>query len=988
MLQQQDQQKGPLKKKYIAILSPESKFPTSPKNRLPHPLSPSVKKASSDILEQVISARQVKNLQNIMTSEGYSSSIPFYVGDTSLVSSPIAASTRKNSMANLNLMVRELGDVAHMRSEGSQMHTLPEIPGLSRQGSIVDRSRMSEKEGRGVLLFKNMSQELRSRGSFDGRSEMAIKDVYPTAKGITAELKSVLSQEHDTCLDNFMKNLQVQEFTNVQALRLSNVLKVLEKGLGDQSSKDPIINQEIWKIVWIEVNKVQARYEEFLHLFEKALMNKKREDANSQLNIWQGFGYLVELSNLSGARTYLASDLGAPKKKLIEEVQKNIYNFKLNLKTQAQQLKSNRRVLECYELIEEHLKYFNEIYEREKDKCKVLSADNEKLRQKYKEFESKQETLKTEMVDLIDQKSHEYSNKMKHTLPGFQRRFFEQKIEDLEEQIQKLSLENRKLNETLKSYKEDKRFQGKDGSSKGSQEKAIQVNLYSETVIQSNRRNFASYLTESSLTHSGTKLSKSLTQAIINLIYSDKLTRDLCDDFERKPRKNLSGFVIEWFLRRFGLFAIAESFIKDFIFTLKSAKTPHDRNNVFLKLIGNDEVSRPKYKKAKKEKEYILDYKLIKQGFYNSNEAFKQFFRIIDLIKTMNYNDPKSFFSSGEYDSFLPDLSRQQDLINSTIAINTIQTIAKEDKYSFEEINEIAEEFDILQEFDLYERVEGEKLIDIDAIDHEGEGSQTLSVDAFVNFMLEKVMKRHISSFENVYTSLKANCGNTNEENITYDEFHAAFKKGDFEQSRSWRDDAFSEMMNDPNADRIPLSSLVINLIPSYLNENQVHDLKHGGGGVGKKDTSNSLKELDISPAGKGKSLVTSTDFSKTGLKQMTIRYDYPNLYSFKDSSLEGLCYYHYDLASSLTIIQEVYAMLEGSIKTEEKYNEGLQAIHDRFLLELSNFNERFTQAKENSYSQPLQKKELVNFIEHLWSRLRYLLSHTFRNQKGSRKSM
>jgi len=979
-----DQQKGPLKKKYIAILQPESRIVLSPKNKFSSPLSPvAARNTSSDILEQVISARQVKNVQSILTSEGYSPSIPFYSGDTSLAASPIAGS-RKNSMANIKLMTKEVNDLAHVRSEGSQLYTLPEIPGLSRQLSNADKSRVSDREGRSVLLFKGMSHEMRNRGSFDGRSELVIKDVYPSAKGITAELKSVLSQGFDSNLETSINNFQVQEFINVQAFRLSNVLKVLEKGLTDQSNKDAFVSQEIWKIVSIEMNKIKGKYEEFLHTFNQALMNKKKEDANTQLNIWQGFGYLIEMSNFLGAKETLPSDLKAPRKKLLEDVQKNIYNFKLNLKTQQQAKKTNKKVLECYERIEEHLIYFNEIYQREKDKCKILLTENENLRQKYKEFEFKQESLKTEMVDLIDQKSNEYSNKVKQTLPGFQRRFFEQKIEDLEEEIQKLSVENRKLNETLKSYKDDKRFHTKDSSSKGTQDKGIMVNSYSEPVVKASRRSFSSFLKDSTLTHSGTKLSKPLTQAIISLMYSDKLTKDLCDDFERKPRKSLSSFAIEWFLRRFGLFAIAESFLKDFVFTLKSAKKPHDRNNVFLKLIGNEEVNRPKYKKGKKEQDSLLDYKLIKKAFYDSSEAFKQFSRIIDLIKTMNFNDPKSYFSSGEYDPFLPDLSGQQDLINSTIAINIIQTIAKEDKYSFEEINDIAEEFDILQEFDLYERVEGEKLIDIDAIDHEGEGSHTLSVDAFINFMLDKIMKRHISSFENVYTLLKANCGNTNEENITYEEFHAAFKKGDFEQSISWRDSAFSDMMNDPSADRIPLSNLVLSIIPNYLNENQTQDSKYRG--ILKKETTTSLKELDTSP---GKSQITSSDFTKSPtIKQVVIKYEHPNLYEFKDSTLEGICYYHYDLTSSLTIIQEVYAMMENSIKTEEKYNEGLQAMHNRFLHELSNFNERFTQVKENSYSQPLQKRELVNFIEHLWSKLRYLLAHTFRNQKGTRKAM
>ena len=78
--------------------------------------------------------------------------------------------------------------------------------------------------------------------------------------------------------------------------------------------------------------------------------------------------------------------------------------------------------------------------------------------------------------------------------------------------------------------------------------------------------------------------------AIINQIYQEKFEADLMDDFEGRPRKNLREFCKEWFLCKFGFQTAAETFLRDFLKTLKSSVHLHPRYKTFGMLIGLTEA--------------------------------------------------------------------------------------------------------------------------------------------------------------------------------------------------------------------------------------------------------------------------------------------------------------------------------------------------------------------------------------------------------------
>lgn len=76
----------------------------------------------------------------------------------------------------------------------------------------------------------------------------------------------------------------------------------------------------------------------------------------------------------------------------------------------------------------------------------------------------------------------------------------------------------------------------------------------------------------------------------INQIYQEKFEADLVDDFEGRPRKNLKEFCKEWFLCKFGFQTAAETFLRDFLKTLKSSVHLHPRYRTFGMLIGLSEA--------------------------------------------------------------------------------------------------------------------------------------------------------------------------------------------------------------------------------------------------------------------------------------------------------------------------------------------------------------------------------------------------------------
>ena len=117
-------------------------------------------------------------------------------------------------------------------------------------------------------------------------------------------------------------------------------------------------------------------------------------------------------------------------------------------------------------------------------------------------------------------------------------------------------------------------------------DKGTQVNQYGGITADSKLVKLPSYLSSFELSVTGAKMKQDMTLCMVNLIFTDKMITDFADDYEKRPRLSLNSYLTEWFLKRFGLYSVAETIIKDFIVSLKYEAEKSDRIKVFNSLAG------------------------------------------------------------------------------------------------------------------------------------------------------------------------------------------------------------------------------------------------------------------------------------------------------------------------------------------------------------------------------------------------------------------
>lgn len=89
-------------------------------------------------------------------------------------------------------------------------------------------------------------------------------------------------------------------------------------------------------------------------------------------------------------------------------------------------------------------------------------------------------------------------------------------------------------------------------------------------------------------------------------MYIDKIHADAEDGFEGRPMKPMRNFIAEWFLCKFGVKAIAETFFKDFMKSVLDYEPSHDRFKIFLGFCGI-RIQKAAIKSRDKKREEIFN---------------------------------------------------------------------------------------------------------------------------------------------------------------------------------------------------------------------------------------------------------------------------------------------------------------------------------------------------------------------------------------------
>jgi len=478
----------------------------------------------------------------------------------------------------------------------------------------------------------------------------------------------------------------------------------------------------------------------------------------------------------------------------------------------------------------------------------------------------------------------------------------------------------------------------------------------------------------------------------------------MADDYERRPRKSLEVFTAEWFKRRFGLYHLSETLIKDFVFTIKITDGSNDRYQTFLLLLGLDPSRIFALQTQKEEDSNLLDRKRIKTLIYKAAETLKYYLKLASQLRLVgSTNQVPQRLMINDFGPYLPSITQNQNLVNSQAARNLLTTMMKDQNFSVEESENTIHEFSIIQQQALQASLAQnprpkEPVVvapttvnnNADAANKEKE-EVALSFDKFANFMIDSFAEHHTRMIEHAYTCLKASTTSQHEENVSFDEFKLTLYKVFPKRSSNWCDHAFAEFMDEPSANQIDLYKLMPNLVKIYFNENQAKEIYQNL--PQKKDlilTPDSILESAKNSPKRATRLNNSPEPSsvKTQAPSSTVTTthskDLKPGFQLGNATLDEAAYRLYDSVSSLIVLQEMYSMLEHTITDAIRENDTLRTLHGKFLQGMSFLPQNLAAQGDYNDLKFMKKNNLVNSLEGLWETFRSILVQVFRKNKSN----
>jgi len=815
--------------------------------------------------------------------------------------------------------------------------------------------------------------------------------LFAEAKSYSTELKELMNQEYDQIFQILTKNLNVKEFANIQRERVDRVVTIVEKAFvsnnsqshGKESSR---VKQEIWKMIPVELSKVQSAYEKFLNYFEDTVENNKskgKRSLQSELKPWQALHLIIQKS---------AEERSQPEKEAFSVSDKKLYEFKLDYKLSKI---FNPKVLEAFELIENYVKELNQIIQTLKEEQKLQSKEHELLSLEHNINNKRQETFREEVLNLVHGRNAA-NLKLEDNDPDKQQKALRKTIDELQDENLKFFNENQAYKKEVKELKRELkktllRLENQNGPK---HDKDIMVDLYSPNTETHKTPTLLSYVKDPELCINASKLPKELCIAMINMILSDKQFTDLCDDYEGRPRKPLNKFLVEWFLKKFGLYKFSETLIQDFVLSIHGT-VGGNRFRVFKLLLGMHDGGSEEEFLFDSDRSNQLDRQKLKKLCFGTTAIQKYYYKILKHIRVNCGTSLAPFFQQHSFGPFLADLDLNEDQLNVEIAKAVLSIFIKEENLSVDEARLIDEYFYLLV---------GQHQMSIKlTVGFDDYGTtkttpnvQTIGLDMFIKFLLEVVVERKLRGIERYYTTMKGHIIAQNYADLSYDEFCSSVLKVNGDTTQTWRDHCFASLMTENIATKIPLHILMESFVDSYMNVDQVKSSTY------QKNTDRENKQISYDEAYGQSSSRSHKKYKKGSVMRVAIPIPSSNntlssptnatptqrprtLVSKKEALNSGIQalnekgYELYDTASSLIVLQETYAILEDSVKEAEKENDMIASLHDEFLKDLEVLPKKLSATKRFDELLIFGKEELVDYLESLWFKLRGIMIYIFR---------
>jgi len=826
--------------------------------------------------------------------------------------------------------------------------------------------------------------------------ENIIDGLYTSTKEIKEEINAIMLKQYDEELKKQIENRNIKNFSATQKERIKNLTSILEKKLSTSPKASPT-GHDIIKLVHTELNRIRKSYDEFLLIQSKSNPPKiKTPTADGSCNIWKAFQLLIQHSSLY--QDFIPTIRGSKEFEL-SQIYQTISTFKKDFKSHKD---FDRQAIETFQQIQDHIRHLNKVIDATKEKVESMANQYQALLESYKDLEGKNTGITGEIVKMIQEvKNNKRIQKQEEgeSLPLYQQKYLEYLVDDFRDTNQKLTEElelyKEKLAHEKRQTEEAERLRLKLKAA-NSCDKAVMTHLLPENTSPVLNINLSSYLQNPILYSSGIPLTDKMTNSIINLLYSDKMAGDLCDEFDRRPRKSLRSYLPQWFLKRFGIYSFSETILQNLMYTLNSRNQLNKKFDLFENLLGIEEsTAKDDHSIDPQQKNIVvIDRKKMKLTCYNTAEMNHYFFQLLNRIRKMTSKNLKSPTQPNDF-LYKPFLCISQDanddVVDIDLALELLSIVVKEQKFTLGEAKNLEAQFNTVQEHDLYIRVMKqagnyrEEKLKIE----ESTSPQKAAIDInlFLKLVLDAVVNKHINTIETSYTMIRANTPSRNEVDISFDEYSHAINKIMPTTTQAWREQSYCKLINEAGGNKIPLSQLMPDFVSCYFHEDQVKDTHQQQPQLLKIKVK---KETSDEPDSSSSSSVKRTELRKPSpnledQKQKSAKNlvgKYKELYSGLSPVISDKAYEAYDVYSSVVLLQETYELLRNSIATHEKGFEELRIANEEFLVEFYGiFGNIHADLDPESWI-PYKKRDLVCFIEHLWTLLRSIVICIYRSYK------
>lgn len=831
-------------------------------------------------------------------------------------------------------LVRTIENTLYLRDQNLEPRV--DITSIRQLGTadlmkLFNKTAIEQKKKERALkeLHKTVDSDSRKSSKLQQMALGSIVDGF--LKPHTEEFLQNINTTHKNQIRAAIETLDVSKWNNLMSTRCDLFERIFKDCMVKRLITDPAL-EDVVGVIAIELSSIFRDSQQFIN------------DLNARM--YKTISTTVETSKYDNILTecmQILNSLYNPIFNLnVDAIERNRLKLRghLDYLQRNSFLSSNTDKIYMINNFECDMRKLNKGYIEVKQQHEIALAENKKFQEHIKE-------LRLQIVDgkkLFDDRADQLKDEMDKRLLDLEPKLDSVPLVFHQAETKKFEFDNKTLQQEILLLKQQIKVLEEDSK----QWKKIQADKKRRTVHNESQTETPQEQVKTVIESKLDKILQGSTNdlikaniqkehwllSMIDIILQDKLVRDLMDDLELRPRKSLGGFLKDWFLLSFGMQIAAETFLGDFIISLKNYGSRNMRLKSFCMLANlasyaEQEEGDPQQASKNKStgNQEQIQKEILKKRFMASPFCCSLYLKIVHLVKVM--------LDKNEFDHFQPSfLVPGRENYPATKLLNVLKEILRVCKVSESLSYQILTTFGNLAEKDLYMRI-SEKGVE----PTKGDGTITaggvtgsefdIRFDTFVQFVIEKLVAIYIDNIYKMFTKTKLTQDAANSSDIDLEMFKTVLDNTGIKFSQRWQEVRFCEMLAKDIHHNPPLLQSFLPIIDNFYELDKIGYTDNG--------TETNPKSLTIN--------------SITDIRNKT-----------------------YDVHGSANVLVETYRIIRESMNIYSKVTGNLDYIVHNFERDLNSITHFLTSVKDPTKVPMKEKERLIKNLDSCWNRFRKIL--------------